>query len=109
MYCVIVGDMFCKCVIVCSGVVGFFNIFFDIEILKQRGIWDYGNYCIVRTYVVDFINTMFFYGVKEVLFGMYFDVVYVNCVLEMNEDLVREFKFFVGLYFMLEFTYSSIA
>ena len=109
MYRVIAGDMLRKCASACSGAVGFFNTFFDIEISKQRGTWDYGNYCTARKHVVDFINTMSSHGVKEASLGTYSDAAYVNCALETNEDPARELKSLAGSYFTSELTHSSTA
>ena len=109
MYRVIAGDMLRKCATACSGAVGFFNTFFDIEISKQRGTWDYGNYCTARKHVVDFINTMSSHGVKEASLGTYSDAAYVNCALETNEDPARELKSLAGSYFTSELTHSSTA
>ena len=109
MYRVIAGDMLRKCATACSGAVGFFNTFFDIEISKQRGTWDYGNYCTARKHVVDFINAMSSHGVKEASLGTYSDAAYVNCALETNEDPARELKSLAGSYFTSELTHSSTA
>ena len=109
MYRVIAGDMLRKCETACSGAVGFFNNFFDIEISKQRGTWDYGNYCTARKHVVDFINTMSSHGVKEASLGTYSEAAYVNCALETNEDPARELKSLAGSYFTSELTHSSTA
>ena len=109
MYRVIAGDMLRKCATACSGAVGFFNTFFDITIPKQRGTWDYGNYCTARKHVVDFINTMSSHGVKEASLGTYSEAAYVNCALETNEDPARELKSLAGSYFTSELTHSSTA
>ena len=111
MYRVIAGDMLRKCPsgTACSGAVGHFNTFFDITIPKQRGTWDYGNYCTARKHVVDFINTMSSHGVKEASLGTYSEAAYVNCALETNEDPARELKSLAGSYFTSELTHSSTA
>ena len=109
MYRVIAGDMLRKCATACSTAVGFFNTFFDITIPKQRGTWDYGNYCTARKHVVDFINTMSSHGVKEASLGTYSEAAYVNCALETNEDPARELKSLAGSYFTSELTHSSTA
>ena len=111
MYRVIAGDMLRKCPsgTACSGAVGHFNTFFDITVPKQRGTWDYGNYCTARKHVVDFINEMSDHGVKEASLGTYSDAAYVNCALETNEDPARELKSLAGSYFTSELTHSSTA